>query len=111
MASPDVLSIVDAQAMVEDTDNGLSGEQRKYLNSFADSMQKQDNAKSLNRTKNAIIKGADGYMHQVNHREIFLLVSHVSYVFYYTFHTYCSLNVVCSFICAYSKRWTTSSSC
>ena len=54
---------------------------------------------------------ADSYMHQVNHREIFLLVSHVSYVFYYTFHTYCSLNVVCSFICAYSKRWTTSSSC
>ena len=61
MASPDVLSIVDAQAMVEDTDNGLSGEQRKYLTSFADSMQKQDDAKSLNRTKNAIIKGADGF--------------------------------------------------
>jgi hypothetical protein len=61
MASPDVLSIVDAQAMVEDTGNGLSGEQRKYLTSFADSMQKQDNAKSLNRTKNAIIKGEDGY--------------------------------------------------
>jgi len=61
MASPDVLSIVDAQAMAKDTGNGLSGEQRRYLTSFADSMQKQDDAKSLNRTKNAIIKGEDGF--------------------------------------------------
>ena len=61
MASPDVLSIVDAQAMADDTGNSLSGEQRRYLRSFADSMQKQDDAWSLDRTKNAIIKGEDGF--------------------------------------------------
>lgn len=61
MTTPDILSAVDAQTMVADTDNGLSESQRAYLGQYAESAKQQEAVESLGRTSSAIFKGEDGF--------------------------------------------------
>jgi len=62
MKSPDVLNMVEANRLVEDTSNGLSEGQRDYLRGFAKSQELQEGVrKGWKNTQSDIMKGRDGF--------------------------------------------------